>query len=183
MLRLRPEAEGEVLATLSLPYGSPEPGSVYDHAWASIHTSPPWEATGRPALVRHAYGEGVALYCAAALEAEASDANTRLLDALIRSLLVDPAYTAEAHPSVWMNVMHQPEARRMLVGFLNAQRDTPPVPAPPVAFTLRPPEGARFTELVRLPDETPAPFTLDENGVLHATTGTLEIFDLYRVTY
>jgi hypothetical protein len=183
MLRLEPQPEAEVLATLSLPYGSPEPGSLHDQAWASIHTSPPWEDTDRPALVRHAYGEGLALYCAAALEAEESDANTRLLTALVRDLLAAPSYTAEAHPSVWMNVMHQPERRRYLIGFLNAQRQTPPLPVPSMSFTLRPPSDAHFTALVRLPEETPVSFELADDGALHATVDTLEMFALYMATY
>jgi hypothetical protein len=183
MLRLRPQTEGEILATLSLPYGSPEPGSLLDHAWASIHTSPPWDDTEHPVLVRHAYGNGHVIYCGAALEAVESDVNTRVLAALVRDLLVEPSYTADAHPAVWMNVMHQLENQRFLIGFLNAQSQLPPLPVSGISFTLRPPVGAHFTTLVRLPDEAPVPFELADDGTLHATAATLETFALLMVRY
>jgi hypothetical protein len=183
LLALQEQPEGQTLATLSLPYGSPQTGSVVDQAWASIHTSPPWEDTNRPALVRHDYGQGQALYCAAVLEAAESEANARLLTALLRELLGEPAYTADAHPAVWMNVMHQPERDRFLVGFLNAQSQVPPVPIARLPFTLRPPAGSCFRELLRLPEETPVPFTVIEGGTLQAEAGSLDMFVLLMATY
>ncbi|MEI8079749.1 MAG: alpha-amylase family protein, partial [bacterium] len=57
---LAAEAAGEVLATISLPYACPHPGSIRDHHWASIHSSPPWQDSATPALVRHRFGHGVA---------------------------------------------------------------------------------------------------------------------------
>ncbi len=182
-LYLEPQPEGDVLATLSLPYGSPERGSVFDQSWASIHTSPPWLGTDRPTLVRHRYGKGEVIYCAAALEAEESDVNTRFLVALMRDLLDTPSYTAEAHPAVWMNVMHQPDQNRYLIGFLNAQSQVPPMPVAQIAFTLCPPAGARFTTLVRLPDEAPVSFATADDGVLHATVDAVPIFALLMASY
>ena len=174
----------EVLATITLPYASPHPGSVLDHHWASIHSSPPWQDTATPALVQHIFGQGVSLYAAAALETVDGDANNRLLEMMLRQLLgPNPAFSAEAHPAVWMNVQHRPERQAFTVAFLNSQLQAPPLPIPEVNFTLRTPRGLAFTRLLQLPDGTPVPFTLDTDGALQATVRQLELFRMLQAEY
>jgi len=175
---------GETLATLTLPYASPRTGTVRDQNWASIHSSPPWEDTPAPVMVRHAFGQGLALYSAMPLEAVEAEANRRLLAGLFMELLGPrPAFAAAAHPAVWINVQHQPAARRFTVAFLNRQTEDPPLPIPALCFTLRRPENGRFTALWAAPDRAPVAFTLDARGDLHAERRDLERFDMLVAEY
>lgn len=129
MPRLATGGAGEVLAALSLPYGYPSPGTVKDHRFASIHSSPPWEDTEHPTIVR----TGNVIYSASDIEAVDAEANEALFVHLIRSLLGEPTWSADAHPSVWVNVFDQPEHGRWVASFLNCTAD---LPAVPVAATL-----------------------------------------------
>lgn len=179
-LRLAPEAEGEVLATLTLPYASPKEGSLLDHDWASIHSSPPWEETERPAVVHQRFGRGAAIYCATGLEMLDDRAGDRFfLHCLGRLLNAPLAFRIEAHPAVWANVNYQAETGDFLVGFLNYQTQYPLLPAGAVAFTLQPPPGRRFTQLLHLPDQAAADFTLDEQGALHGRLENLRLFEMF----
>lgn len=183
-LRLALDCEGEVLARLTLPYASPDPGSVFDQRWGSIHSSPPWEDTDQPVLVRNQFGDGVCVYSAADIETVDSDVNARLLVSLIRSMIGEtPGYTADAHPSVWVNAQHQPEKSAFLVGFLNYQAQLPPIPIESIPFTLRPIAGTEFTRLVTLPSEEPIEFTVDSDGVLHAEARDLRVLKMLRAEY
>jgi len=183
-LRLARQVEGSVLATLTLSYASPERGTVFDRNWASIHSSPPWEDTDHPVIVSHQFGKGRAIYSAADIESVESEMNDRLLLNLLRSLLDEPAsFSADTHPAVWMNVMHQPENRAFLIGFLNYQSQLPAISIPRVPFALRPPKGKRFRRLLRLPEETPVEFTADADGVLHADAPELQVFQMLKAQY
>ena len=183
MLRLRAEAEGDVLALLVRP-SSAQPGSVFDREWISIHSSPPWEQTTIPALVRHAYGRGECIYSAADVERVTSEGNDRLLAHLIRGLLGDdPAWGADAHPCVRMAVFHQADRQRLRVCLLNRQEQTPAVPVRNVSFHLRAPEGRRFARLIRVPDQAEVPFTVDTDGRLHAAVDPLDLFAMLAAEY
>ena len=65
-MRVTPSG-GEVLATTTLPYRGGR-GTRDDQAWASIHTSPPWEDTAQPAIIEHVFGKGRAIYSVADFE-------------------------------------------------------------------------------------------------------------------
>ncbi|MFA5206533.1 MAG: alpha-amylase family protein [Lentisphaeria bacterium] len=176
--------EGDILATVSLPYACPHPGSVLDQNWASIHSSPPWQDSTTPALVRNVFGQGVSVYAAAALEAVDCDASNRLVEKLFRELLGPrPAFSAEAHPAVWMNVQHVPERQAFTIAFLNSQTQVSPLPVPELAFTLRTPQGMAFTRLLELPGRTPVPFIVDAVGDLQATVQNLSLFRMLQAEY
>jgi hypothetical protein len=182
-LLLADRAEGEVLATLVRPYDR-QWGTVFDRNWTSIHSSPPWQETETPVIVRHRFGKGVCVYAASDIECVESEANDRLFVRLIRDLAATPlAYGAEAHPAVWMNVFHEPERRRFRVCFLNYQKQLPAVPIAALPFHLRLPAGTRAARVVRVPDGEPVPFTVEPDGALWAEARNLEVFHMLAVEY
>lgn len=178
-VRLASNASADVLATLALPYAAPEKGTALDKNWASIHSSPPWQSTDTPCIVRNRYGDGEAIYSSVPIEAQSAPANVALWRALIESLMPGPsAFHADAHPDVWMNVQRHNNGKRFTIGFLNYQKQLPPVPVARIPFRLRIPDGRSPVRLVLLPDETPADFAVDGDFLL-AEARDLELFQMY----
>jgi len=182
MPRLR-SGSGRALATLTLPYGYPSRGSVNDHQWASIHSSPPWDEVTVATIVTNEFGSGRAIYSAASIEAIDSEAETALFVGLIGSLL-DRRFShgAVAHPSVWMTVFDQRDHHRVMASFLNYQEELPPVPVP-IRFWLRPPAGRRFQRLLLAPDSALMEFALGDDGTLHADLGAIELMAMVIAEY
>ena len=182
-VRLREQADGRPLATLTLPYHK-EWGDVFNHKWGSIHSSPPWQDTAAPAIVMHDFGAGRCIYSAADIESIPSDANEATMRHLLDLLLDGPmSFSADTHPCVWTSVFHQPELRRYRVCFLNCQEMLPPVPIDAIKFSLRPPAGHTFTKLVAVPDEKQIEFRSDDDGILHAELERLEVFGMLLACY
>ena len=180
--RLR-NGSGRALATLTIPYGYPSRGSVNDHQWASIHSSPPWEDLTVPAIVSNEFGVGRAIYSAASIEAIDGEAETALFVGLIGSLLDGRfSHGAVAHPSVWMTAFDQRDHHRVMASFLNYQEELPPAPVP-VRFWLRPPAGKRFQRLQLAPDGAATEFTLADDGTLHAELGAIELMAMVIAEY
>jgi hypothetical protein len=168
VLRLRAEG-ATTLATLTLPYGHPKPGRVDDRDWASIHSSPPWEETGEPAIVSSEFGSGRCIYSSADLETLEHEPAQRLFATLVRDLLDDaPSFEADAHPAVWVNAFDQTDSRRVQISFVNPLAQTGPVPPFEVRFAMCPPAGRTFRALSSVPDGASVPFELGEDGALRA---------------
>jgi hypothetical protein len=182
MLRLRPDVEGKVLATLLLPYSSPAPGNVFDQNWASIHSSPPWTDTGLPVVVHHRVGQGEVSYSAGDIESVASEAGNRVFLHLLRRLLGKQPCRVEAdtHPCVWVEARDLPGEAGTVVGMLNVQEEIPPLPVPKVTVRLRPPAGQRYTRLVELPSQKPIPFRTLADSTLKFTVRSLALFAQVR---
>jgi hypothetical protein len=182
-LELDDATQGDVLARVTLPYAR-DWGTIDEHNWSSIHSSPPWQDVETPAIVRNAYGLGRSIYSAADIECMHGEMSERLFLGLIRSLLGDePGYTADVHPSVWMSVFHQPEKNRFIVGFLNYQAELPAIPIGRIPFTLKCPENCRFVKLVSLPDMHDIPFSVDSSGRMHAEAEDLGVFLMLTAEY
>jgi len=129
--------KGSVLAELTLPYGYPEEGSVFDRSWASIHSSPPWTTTGVPMVVESRFGKGRVIYSSAALEGEADPFHARLFVGLVRRLFGGiPFFEATTHPAVWMSVHRQQSPNRLVFAFLNYQEQLPPIPIANISVRL-----------------------------------------------
>jgi hypothetical protein len=172
------------LATLSLPYGYPHGGSVEDHHWSSIPSSPRWTDTITPVIVENQFGHGTVIYSAADIEAGTSTAHDPLFVGLIRSLLNDvPAFEADTHPAVWVTAFDQPEGKRTILSFLNFQAELPVLPIADLTFRLRAPANGRFTRLAILPPGDELPFIVDSAGTLSAALPHLGAFAMLSAEY
>ena len=176
----------EALMTFTVPYRGGR-GSRDDQGWANIHSSPPWQDTMRPAVLRHRYGAGEAIYSAVDLEGargRLAGASREMFVELVRLLLGrPPAFEADAHPHAWTTVFHDPEAASFRLSFLNAPPDSEPLPIPSIRFRLAAPAGSRFTSLRRLPHGEELGFELDEQGALHGEVSDLALFQMLSANY
>ncbi len=182
MPRLR-SGLGRVLATLTLPYGYPSRGSVNDHQWASIHSSPPWEQLALPTIIVNEFGSGRAIYSAASIEAIDGEAARALFVGLVSALL-DGTFSSGAvtHPSVWMATFDQRDHQRVMASFLNYQEELPPAPVA-VRLSLRPPAGRRFQRLRLAPEGAAMEFTVAADGTLHAEIDAVELTAIVIAEY
>lgn len=181
---LQRKTEGARLATLTLPYGHPHTGSVFDENWVSIHTYPPWQDTDIPTIVKNRFGTGEVIYSAADIEAADSDAHAKLFIALIEHLVKAPwSYSADTHPAVWVTAFHQPERKRFILSLLNYQKQLPCLPIHNIPIKIEPVGSHLFNSLLRLPEETQLPFTLQRNGALTSVIKELTEFTMVAALY
>jgi hypothetical protein len=176
----------EVLMAVTVPYGGGR-GTRDDQSWSNIHSSPPWEDTARPAVIRNRFGDGEVIYSTVDLEGACgrlAGASRQMFVELTRLLLGrPPAFEADAHPHAWTTVFHQPEETSFRLSFLNAPPDSPALPIPLIRFRLAPPEGSRFTSLRRVPSGEDVAFTLDEDGAMGAEVRDLKLFEMLSANY
>jgi len=183
-LRVSARPGAQVLATVTLPYGAPSEGSVDNHDWASIHSTPPWQETTEPAVVEQQVGAGRCIYSAADLETTKSPAHAALFLALVRRLLNSPlSFEAEAHPCVWITVSHQAERSRYIISFLNYQAQLPVIPIARLVFRLRLPGGLSPAALLELPARSEVGFTVEPDGAVRAEVDNLTRFRMLALQY
>ena len=133
-VRSRPGAM--VLATRTLPWSAPDP-----RGFSSIHSNPPWQATGQPEIVYHRVGQGAAVYSASLIE-EVETLQESFVR-LLRRLCVRPSFEVTAHPAVEVTLFHQPERRRYLLSLVNFQHSLPNLPVDGIEVRLRLPHRLR----------------------------------------
>lgn len=169
--------DAEVLATFNLPYAYPAPGNVEDHKFSSIHSSPPWEDSGQPALVRHAFGDGVAIYSAAPLEISGSHSGRGLFAAVVASLIAGtPRIKAEGPSQVWVTLFDQVDRDRMILSILNHNTDAEPGVLSRITVSVGAPSGyivtgANHTDGTAVPHSVTA-----DGGRLELENFVVEIF-------
>jgi hypothetical protein len=89
------------LAEIDLPW-SDRWGSVFDHAWSSVHSDPPWRMGVAAAIVEHRHGQGRTVYSVLDIESDGGGAAQALFVALVRRLLEGRAsWSVEAPAGVW----------------------------------------------------------------------------------
>ena len=175
---------GETLVSLTLPFGHPHPGAASDVHWASIHSSPPWEDTGQPLVVRSEFGEGQAIYSGFDIEAGDTPEHDGLFVSLVRSLLPHPArLEVETHPCVWASAFDQPQANRMTVCLLNYQLEGPPIPIPGARVRVGLPAGRRCLRVKAAPDLSEVAFDDTAAGQVVFDTGPLVLFGMFIVEH
>jgi hypothetical protein len=179
--RLSASTSGEVLGTLSLPYAYPSPGTAADHAFASIHSSPPWDDLEAPTLVRNRVGRGRALYSTLPLELGESAGAARLFGALILDLLDErPTLSSDGSADLWLTAFDQPDHGRVVICALDYRTDVRPW-AHPLAIRYRPPADRRVTGVTGTLSGEAVPFRRLDEGSIEILIERFELFGLYVV--
>jgi len=143
-MEVKAHPSARVLATTTLPWPAPDPSK-----FASIHSDPPWQATDRPEVVFHRFGEGRVVYCSSLLESIAGLSDTFIK--LLRMLNDVYTFEADAPKVVELTLFHQPDRRRYLLCLVNFQKDMPNIPVEGIQIRLRLP-GTGPQHIVQLPD-------------------------------
>jgi hypothetical protein len=152
-------AEGAtVLATVTLPYTNP----ADPERFASIHNNPPGRPTEHPALVLNRFGAGRALYAAG--DIESMEPHRDVFLRLLRRLVGDFSFTAEAPRCIEVTLMRQPQGKRSLISLVNFQKDLPNLPVSDIRLTVRL-DGATLRRLQLLPDGTDWSFSVEGDRV------------------
>lgn len=191
------EPEGEVLATLTLPYTIPNPFSSVcptDEAeedyltesdpayrFASIHSNPPGIRTAMPGMLRNGYGEGTVIWSALPIERAARYQHREIFGAIIRYLAgerlscrIDAAETLECV------MFDAPEHREILIG-LAETRDGHVIPdTRDTKIWLK--CGEPVKRVVDLASGEEIPFTY-ENGQVHIRIDRVAIWNMTGIYY
>lgn len=184
VVRVSCNSDTEVLATITLPYGYPDRGAVENTSWASIHSSPPWDETDRPALLHARRGLGEVIFSAADLECFEDDAHDSVFKHCIRKLLAAQAsIEADTHRAVWVGGFAQPANNRIVLSFLNNQAELPAIPIADVRFWVRLPKGTTCTIVRIAPDRCRLTFQETPAGVVSAILPKLSAFEMVVVDY
>jgi hypothetical protein len=185
-LRVRGDAGAVVRATVTLPYADGL-GTRDDENWASIHTSPPWEDTDRPAIVEHHYGRGTVIYCAGDLEVLAGPDNepaNSLFVQLISSLLPSPPrFELVTDPGIWAAAFDDRDGQRMRLNLSNQPGLLPVRPVPRVQFRLTPPAGRSFTSLEHRPEDGTVDYSVGDAGGIEGEVRGLRHFIALEALY
>jgi hypothetical protein len=153
-----PAREGEVLATITLPYTDPADPLHF----SSTHNNPPGTPTGHPAVVFHRYGAGQALWVAGALET--TDNSQDALCPLLLKLAGTPTVQTTAPRVVEVTVFSQRDRKRLVVSLVNFPKDMPPLVVRDISVTVQT-GRARAARVVRAPGGEPVPFTTADGSV------------------
>jgi len=156
---------GKALATLNVPFGYPTPRSQPGHAFASIHSSPPWqECPANPTLVANRYGAGQAVYSTCAIEVEHGEAHQEFLSVIMREVLaLRPRVTADAHPDTWVIGADQPDHNRVMISVLQWTEE--PTGAWTRAAVTLACAGRTVNQVVDVASGKPLDFTVDDDTV------------------
>jgi hypothetical protein len=174
-MAVRAAPGAEVLGVTVLPYTDPADPARF----ASIHNNPPGVPTGAPAVVRHRFGAGQAVY--AAVELESSDPYREVFVNLIRLMSPDFSFAAQAPKAVEVTLFRQPERNRFIVNLINFQREMPNIPVRGIRVRVRM-DGRRLQRLLVLPGEQPLECQIAD-GCVEFTAPELETFAMFAVEY
>ena len=127
---------GEVLATMTLPYTVPPVSMALFAAsakndktsennmlpkFAAIHSNPPGKFTKRPSIMRTSSGMGKVIWSAAPFEAAIREQHSAIFTAIIRELGGNFSFYSNAPDAVELVMFSVPEKNRQLISLINVQ--------------------------------------------------------------
>jgi len=177
-IRARSLGQGEVMATITLPYTDPADGAKF----VSIHSNPPGMVTDYPAMVYSSYGKGKVIWVSTPLEKEDKELHKSIFAQIIRTLAVNSfSFEADAAAAVEVTVFHQLDRKRYVINLINEQEQLPPIPVADIKVRVRT-DGRQALRALLLPEEKRVPFETKGNYT-QITVPTLRIFQMLMLDY
>lgn len=170
---VRNDGDAEVLATLTLPYTSPNTVE-----FASIHSDPPGIVTEHPTVLRRQLGKGTVVWSALPIEAVDMYEYKEIFKKLLLSMC------AEYVPSFGGDIPEDVEATLYDAGdyytFNLCTVSERPVSRVYAPFTVKVRTDRAPKAVKLLPNEEALPFTY-ENGYACFTVYPLDVYDMYMI--
>jgi len=177
MNRVRPDRQGDILATITLPYTNPK-----GLPFASLLNDPPGRPTEHPAVFVSRYGKGRAMYLAGAFEIWNNDTQRRVLAALVRHMMTrPPRFQASAPGAIELALYDQPDRSRFVLHVLNFQSELPNIPVSGVKVRLNP-RGKRVKRVRLLPQGKPLPHR-NAGGLVEFAVPTVQTYRMVEIFY
>jgi hypothetical protein len=121
IVRVTPNTDGNILATVTLPIGD-----VSDNiCFSSAISDPPINYTEYPALFEHSYGKGNVIYSAGCIEYDKFPDNAKLFCAILKRLAGE--FTTEVTAPTCVDFTAYASESRISVNLLNNQTVYPPI--------------------------------------------------------
>ena len=180
--RIKSLSDTQVLATLTLPYAYPEPGTFENHKFASIHSSPPWDDTSIAAITKNTHKRGQAIYTVAPIEKSPDAASLELFSTLIWDLLDNSASLMVTAPEqVWVTAFTQSDKNRTIISVLNYDEKE-------IDLIARVSIKFRFAKNLKVKDVRNAEtgLVMDctiREGEVEFPTSLIETFEMYIINY
>ena len=172
---VKPSADSEILATLTLPYTEPD-----DVRFASIHSNPPGRPTDNPLVIRRRLGKGEVVW--SALPIEAVEMYEYEYGEIFKNLLLslDPEYK----PSFAGDIPDDVEVTLYDAGDVYTVNictiDKSPLAKKYYPFTVKVKVDKKPSAVKLLPKKENVPFTY-EDGYVTFTARELNVFDMYLI--
>lgn len=174
---VEPRDRGEVMATITLPYTSPD-----DRQFVSIHSNPPGRSTEHPAVVYRRFGKGQVIWVAAAIEAYEQEPHRRAFADMVKALVgSDVSIEADAPGVVEVIAFHQPDDRRYLVALVNEQESLPAVPVYGARIRVHM-RGNKPTKAYLIPDESSLDLSL-HGDYAEVEVPQLDVLRMFVIEY
>ena len=192
-------SNGEILATITLPYTVPNPNSDFmdmgqfyhndivgptseSYPFASIHSNPPGVYTELPAIAKTQYGKGTVIWSAAPFEAADRYQHKNVFANIIRSLHAQTpfAFTAIAPQEVECILFEEETTNEKLLTLVNLQDRYKPLSIHDITVSIY--CDTKPNCVLHLPCETPVPFTF-ENNYLTLNISKFDLYDMYQIKF
>ncbi len=172
-LPLMEGAQGEVKATIALPYCDPD----NNYRYASIHSCPPWKNTEYPAFIEREYGKGKVIWCAAELETDEREAFKNIFKNIIERN-VEKKYVCKAGKAIECVIFEDVNAT--MVSLCDLQYDETKH-SDNIAFCFK--TDKKPTAFCNVLDKANVPFTYNEQLGICTATLNVDDFAMFEITY
>ena len=166
-------ADGEVKATVTLPYTAPD----YNYHYASIHSCPPWKNTDYPAFIEKAYGKGKVIWCAAELELDEREGIKDIFKGIV-TRNITKKYDVQAGKAIECVIFEEDNAT--LISLCDLQYDDMKRSLP-IPFSTKLGKAPKSFKNIGL--NADMVYTYDEKTGIFNAELSVDDFAMYEITY
>ncbi|MBQ8342882.1 MAG: beta-galactosidase trimerization domain-containing protein [Clostridia bacterium] len=166
-------AQGDVKATVALPYAAPD----NNYTFASIHSCPPWQSTDYPAFIERDYGKGKVIWCAAEIEYDDRAAFKTLFKKIVNDNIVKK-YDCKAGTAIECVIFEDKDLS--LVSLCDLQYDETKTSGA-IPFAVK--SGKAPKSFRNIGENKDVAFAYDERTGTVSATLSVDDFAMFEITY